>query len=198
MFPDGQAPQAPPVETDPLKKAIADFKTASPVRKLTYIILPLALIAAGLILFTDDPPPPPKKAARPDAGAEAGVVAGDPSSLPSAAGLVPAPPGTVTVGTAPSTPPATSAGSASPPEPPATAGKDAGKGPSLERIAVDEVYKGDLAKAAEAYEQLARDQPQNPSYAYAARILRERLAAGAAPPGTPSGAPPPPPAPPPQ
>ena len=197
MFPDGQAPQAPPAETDPVKKALADFKTASPVRKLTYIILPLALIAAGLILFTDDPPPPPKKAARPDAGAEAGVAAGGPSPVVSG-GLVAAPPASVTAAPTASTAPATSASSSAPD--PATAGKDAGKGPTLERTAVDEVYKGDLAKAAEAYEQLAREQPQNPSYAYAARILRERLAAGAGPPGTPPpGSPPPaPPAPPPQ
>ncbi|MBK6464548.1 MAG: hypothetical protein IPF92_26620 [Myxococcales bacterium] len=203
----GQLPQAaPPAETDPLKKAIADFKTASPVRKLTYIILPLALVAAALILFTDDPPPPPKKAARSDAGAEAGALAGDPAPVPSAMGLVPTPtppstpptPTPTAPGTAPNAPnptpgPAPSGTS----DPSAAAGKDAGKGPTLERTAVDEVHKGDLAKAAEAYEQLAREQPQNPSYAYAARILRERLAAGAAPPGAPASGAPPPPAPPP-
>lgn len=196
----GQAPQAPPAETDALKKALADFKAASPVRKLTYIILPLALIAAGLILFTDDPPPPPKKAARPDAGAEAGVAVGGPSPVLSAVGVVPTPtpPGSGVVPAAPSGAAPAPSGAA-PPEPPGAAGKDAGKGPTLERVAVDEVYKGDLAKAAEAYEQLARDQPQNPSYAYAARILRERLAAGAAPPGSPPGSPAgTPPAPPPQ
>jgi hypothetical protein len=50
---------------------------------------------------------------------------------------------------------------------------------TLERQAVDYVAAGDTAKAATAYEELVRRDPNNKVYAEAARILRAKLDAGA-------------------
>ena len=50
---------------------------------------------------------------------------------------------------------------------------------TLERQAVDYVAAGDTAKAAAAYEELVRRDPNNKVYAEAARILRAKLDAGA-------------------
>jgi hypothetical protein len=50
---------------------------------------------------------------------------------------------------------------------------------TLERQAVDFVASGDTAKAAAAYEELVRRDPNNQVYAEAARILRAKLDAGA-------------------
>ena len=74
------------------------------------------------------------------------------------------------------------------PDPPIRDGgktpKDAG-GPALaagtktlERQAVDLVAAGEMAKAAAAYEELVRRDPNNKVYAEAARILRSKLDAG--------------------
>lgn len=191
-FGNPPAPAPPPQEEDALKKAIADFKAASPVRKLVLIIFPIAMVAAGVILLGDDPPPP--KPAKADAGAEAGSVASMEAGAPTSDTAVPQVP--VVPVPVPVPPPSTSSALPTPNPVPPTAG-DAGAGKNLatlERRAIDEVYRGDLAKAADTYEQLAREQPLNPSYAYAAKILREKLANGAPAPA-PAPAPTPPPAP---
>ncbi len=184
-FNQGASPEAPaaPVETDALKKALADFRAASPVRKLTLIILPFAMLAAGLILLADDPPPAPRTA-RPDAGSEAGALtAVAEGGAPS--GADPLTPPVVPTGalpdggwtTMPTTPPVTPP--VAPTARPVDAGADAAGLLSLERQAVDAVFAGNTQRAAELYEQLAREQANNPSYSYAARILRERLDSGA-------------------
>jgi hypothetical protein len=49
---------------------------------------------------------------------------------------------------------------------------------TLERQAVDYVASGDTAKAAAAYEELVRRDPNNKIYAEAARILRAKLDGG--------------------
>jgi hypothetical protein len=198
-FPDQQAgqpnaPGQPPPEPDALKKAVEDFKSASPVRKITLILLPIAMLAGASILFADDPPPPKPRV---DAGVEAGVDSG---MLEAGAALGTAPTDTTqgVVGTQTQT--SAQIPAPNPPGPttghtvgnaPTDAGLstvDAGKGHllTLERQAVDQVYRGDIAGAVDTYERLAREQPQNPSYSYAARILRERLNGGAAAPVAPS------------
>ena len=49
---------------------------------------------------------------------------------------------------------------------------------TLERQAVDAVVGGDTNKAAAAYEELVRRDPNNTVYAEAARILRAKLDGG--------------------
>jgi hypothetical protein len=206
MGPGGQPPGQPgaPQQEDALKKLAADFQAAPPLRKAIYVIFPLAMIAAAVMLLSDDPPAP-QPAKKPDAGAEAGALAsGLPEAGPDLTQAQPQIPVPVPVPTPAPTP---SGGGPTPPTPTpsaSAAAADAGaKGAhvaTLERRAIDEVFRGDIAKAAETYEQLAREQPQNPSYAYAAKILRERQAAaggGAPPPTAPPPTAPPPTAPPP-
>lgn len=210
-FPDQQpgqpnAPGQKPAEQDALKKAVEDFKAASPVRKVTLILLPIAMLAGASILFADDPPPAKPRI---DAGAEAGSL--EAGVAEAGVGIGTAPTDTVVqasqLGQIPGQVPGqipgqipgqplvqpTGQGPGQTPVPagPSDAGVstvDAGKGHvvTLERQAVDQVYRGDIAGAVDTYERLAREQPQNPSYAYAARILRERLNGGAVAPVAPS------------
>ncbi|WP_394822975.1 hypothetical protein [Pendulispora albinea] len=56
----------------------------------------------------------------------------------------------------------------------------AAKTTTLERTAVDAFHSGDLPKALELYERLAAEQPGNPTFANAARILRQRIASSQA------------------
>jgi hypothetical protein len=65
-----------------------------------------------------------------------------------------------------------------PPRPPvAQSGARPGT-PSMERLAADAMQSGDLQRALSLYEQLAREQPDNPALARAADILRQRVASG--------------------
>jgi hypothetical protein len=53
---------------------VAEFKAFSGPKKVLVFLMPIALLGAVFILFTDDPPPP-KQATRADGGVEGGVVA---------------------------------------------------------------------------------------------------------------------------
>lgn len=53
--------------------------------------------------------------------------------------------------------------------------------PTTERLAVDALHAGDVARALTLYLQLASEQPDNPAFARAATMLRARTAAGGTP-----------------
>jgi hypothetical protein len=63
-----------------------------------------------------------------------------------------------------------------PPPPSASAEPPLAKGElSLERKAADAVASNDFAKAADLYDQLAKQHPDKPAYARAAEILRKKV-----------------------
>ncbi len=112
-------------------------------------------------------------------GAAAGEGSSAPPSAPAAQAAwppgVPCPPPNWPPGTPP---PCTPNGLRQQADPPVKDGGRAGAGPTLERQAVDLVAAGETAKAAEAYEELARRDPHGKVYSEGARILRAKLDAG--------------------
>jgi hypothetical protein len=133
--------------------------------------------AAQSATATAQPPPSgwPAGVPFPPPGWPAGVPY--PYAAPSAAASVPAAP---IPDAAPPQDPATSAPPSSaapaPTPPPRTPGSSKEK--TLERQAVDLVAEGDFAKAADIYQKLVADDPTNPAYSEALRILQARLDGG--------------------
>ena len=195
----GQAPP-PPKAYDKLRAALGG---TSPITAGAGILI---IIAGALFVFDDDALPPKRAQAKANASATATVpspVVGSVVMAPDAGAVVtggaitggqppwppgvPCPPPNWPAGTPlPCTPisgsaiaSAVDAGAPTArPDPPSRNGK--GSTPTLERQAVDFVASGDTAKAAAAYEELVRRDPNNRVYAEAARILRAKLDAGAA------------------
>ncbi|CAN5923763.1 hypothetical protein BH11MYX4_BH11MYX4_10160 [soil metagenome] len=192
MSPQG-APQhnAPPAAG--MQQLVAKLKENS----IPKIVAGLLFIIGGILYLSEDDDPPPKR--KPVATLDAGAA---PSSASSAAPVSPPvmppnpflpawPPGVPCppANWPPNTPlPCVPNGltqQADPPTPPVRGSKDAGAPAAvggtktLERQAVDFVAAGDTAKAAAAYEELVRREPNNKVYAEAARILRAKLDGGA-------------------
>jgi len=200
----GTVPQGMPQQQQPL--APPANGTQALVEKLKQNSIPkivagLLFIIGGILYLAEDDDPPPKRkpVASLDGGKGTPVTAGSgassaplvtPPVMPPWPAGVPCPP--------PNWPPNTplpcvpngiaTASPDPPPAPPQPTGgkpnKDAG-GPtttggtkSLERQAVDFVAAGDTARAAAAYEELVKREPNNKVYAEAARILRAKLDAG--------------------
>ena len=205
MTPQGgmQQPGGPPPAAGASKLGGAS------VPKIAAFVLVIAGGILFLAVDDEPPPKKKPIAAAVDAGAasEAGLAAGAAGSAPTSPPVmvqgpqviqpawpagVPCPP----PNWPPNTPlPCTPNGVGTTPDRPADkGGKDAGaKGAdskdagaalpagakTLERQAVDFVSSGETAKAAAAYEELVRRDPNNKVYAEAARILRAKLDAGA-------------------
>lgn len=190
-----QQPLAPPAHG---AQALVEKLKQNSIPK---IVAGLLFIIGGILYLAEDDDPPPKRkpVASVDGGKGTPVTAGSgassaplvtPPVMPPWPAGVPCPP--------PNWPPNTplpcvpngiaTAPTDPPPAPPQPTGgkpnKDAG-GPttpsgtkSLERQAVDFVAAGDTARAAAAYEELVKREPNNKVYAEAARILRAKLDAG--------------------
>lgn len=139
----------------------AAWKEASPPRKLTYILMPIALIAFALTMLDDDPPTKTKTAPRSSSSAAAPASSTPPPPPP--LGALPQLP----VG--PILPPPTR------PEPPKKRFPPPKNPPnSLERKAVDALISGNYKEATTLYEQLAQEHPETPIYREALRILKEK------------------------
>jgi hypothetical protein len=198
MNPQGmQQPPAAPPPANGTQALIAKLKENS----IPKIVAGLLFIIGGILyLAEDDDPPPPKRKPVPSLDGGTPVTAGSgassappvmPPVMPPWPAGVPCPPPNWPPNTPlPCVPNGISPSSADPPPPPppppsGKPNKDAG-GPtttggtkSLERQAVDFVAAGDTARAAAAYEELVKREPNNKVYAEAARILRAKLDAGA-------------------
>jgi hypothetical protein len=187
-----------PVTTDrPLQQLFAKYKELSPVKRILTVLAPFCLLSAAYVLLFDDPPPiaaPPSSVQAvcppgfvpytaieiPQGGVIPCVPAGTPMpQAPSQRTSPPAtaeqpPPSATTLATAPPPPSATALATA--PPPPATVAAAGNR--TLERQAVDFVAAGDFARAAAVYEQLQAQNPNNPVYREAVRILRMKADAG--------------------
>lgn len=200
MTPQGGMAQPGPPQT-PMQAFVAQLKANS----IPKIIAGLLFIIGGILYLAEDEEPevrPKKKiSAKADAGpdaraADAGgiAVAASASSAPTAPTAPP-----VMTAAAPTWPPGVpcpppnwppdvplpctpnAAGSAPDNDPPEKSTKSASTSgrKTLEREAVDHVSAGETAKAAAAYEELVKRDPENKVYAEAARILRAKLDGGA-------------------
>jgi hypothetical protein len=202
MTPQGgmMQPGAPP---SPMQDFVAKLKANS----IPKIIAGVLFIIGGILYLAEDdePAPAPKKkiTAIADAGPDTGTSASTATTAPPVMTIstptapawpagVPCPPPNWPPNTPlPCTPNA--AGSETGTKPGGRDARDAGARTSdakdagaplpagaktLERQAVDYVASGDTAKAAAAYEELVRRDPNNKIYAEAARILRAKLDGG--------------------
>jgi hypothetical protein len=177
----------PALQQAPAKGPLAALKAMPFARKLMFAMLPFGLIAF-IIVFTDPPEQPARTRPTGSASASAG---GLPSAAPTdSAAPPPTAPEATATGSAPPPQPTGEASAAppptaetpppptaeTPPPPPASAEPPPlAKGElSLERKAADAVASNDFVKAAEIYDELAKQNPNNPAYARAAEILRKK------------------------
>jgi hypothetical protein len=174
--------QPPSSELKGFAKAVAEWKEMPPLRKFIIGTFPGVALLVYFMLFDE---PPPRRLPPPVPSGSVSAVASNsatPSATPSPSGSVPAVPSgsssvaLITTNTAPITSTVPSASAAPPPPPTATA-KPAhlpkGK-KTLERQAIDLVAEGKDKQAAQIYDQLAKDHPEQPAFAEAARLLRLR------------------------
>lgn len=195
---------APPPKGS-LQDYVATYKELSPPRRILLVLAPFCLIAAAYLLLFDDAPGAGPVAAGVDAGSESAVDASTNAARPVVPPSVTAPPPVappVATPVAPSCPPGfvpysvpidgqipcvpngtpmPPASGEAPTIPPPSTGTNSPPGANattLERQAVDYVAVGNYAAAAQLYDQLAQQSPNNPVYPEAARILRAKADAG--------------------
>jgi hypothetical protein len=153
----------------------AYWRSASPVKRITLALMPLAL-GAAYFMFQDAPPP-----ARPRAPA-AGSARALPASSPAVASVAPAPGPQASAPAAAPTPTAAAA-----PKPEAdrpaveAAASKAAPAPgkkTAEREAIDLAAAGSYDEAARRYDALASLHSEDPAYKEAARILRAKAGQG--------------------
>jgi len=189
-------PMPPGADANPQGGRIAREWAAAPTtRKILYVSLLPALAGAFWVILSGNEPPPAQPKAKPPPSASVAssgptppppTSGSSPSPSPSPSGQTAAPPAGSTPGPAPGPspgptptppPPPTPGGQPSPPPngPVADAGVDADR---RERTAADYVATGQYVLAAQLYDALARENPKNPAFGEAARILRTKADAG--------------------
>ncbi|MCW5832215.1 MAG: hypothetical protein KIS78_07190 [Labilithrix sp.] len=197
-----QVAGAPPAEGS-VPYYVAKYKELSPPKRILVVLAPFCLFAAAYLLLFDEEESDPRPVATLDASAEASAAANTTEPPPSTPPPITPPPITppqpacppnfvpysvaingqipcVPVGTP--MPPADDAAAATQDTPPANTGTapTASTSPvaattrTLERQAVDYVAVGNYAAAAQVYEQLHQQNPNNRVYAEAARILKAK------------------------
>ena len=171
--------QPPPEELKGFKKAVAEWKAMPPLRKFIVGTFPGVALLVYFMLFDDKPQP--RRIPQPPPSGSVAATASAPSAgpsvsaAPSATGSVAVmPTASSSVGVMPTASVAPSASSA--PIPTASAKPPtAPKGKhSIEREAIELVGQGQYTKAADLYDQLAQQHPEQPAYKEAARLLRLR------------------------
>ena len=170
-----------PSELKGIDRVIAEWKAMPPFRKLIFGLFPGVVVLAWMMLF-DNPAPQPQQQTQPVQSVPITTTTTTmTATAPTMTTTVTAPtmtttttaPTMTTTTTAPTTtaPATTTAPTATAPVPPPTPTK----GRSLDRQAVDLALQGQFAKAAELYDQLAAQHPDQPAYKEAARLLRSRM-----------------------
>jgi hypothetical protein len=159
-----------PSELKGFDRAIAEWKAMPPLRKVIFGSFPGVLLLVYFMLFDDDAPQQQART-KPQPSASASVT----SSATPAVSTVPTPIASLS-STLATTIPVTSVNSALTPPPPPPSSAPTVKGqPTPLRQAIDLAGQGQYAKAADIYDQLAQQHPEQPAYKEAARLLRLRL-----------------------
>lgn len=172
-----------------LERFKAEWRAASPVKKATWFMFPLVLVAGLSLVFDDDEPAPKRRSVKtlPDGGVisrDGGVPhphASNGPIVPPSGATAPTGP-VVTAPTGGATPPdsASTAQTAAPPsstEAPQATGATPGataKEKTLEREAVDALATSNNQKALELYTELAKRNPENQAYQQMVRLLTPR------------------------
>jgi hypothetical protein len=166
---DHHAGDAKPAK--PLGGLVAAWRSASPVKKVTAVLLPVAFVA---VLLPEAAPQRPAVAARPvssaskSSGVTAGAVASATPSAPTGAAPI------VITTEADPTLPKPSAQPSSPSSPvPSERLAVAHAADGTARAAIDAAFEGRWPDALQLYERLAAAHPDDAAFGEAARILRE-------------------------
>jgi hypothetical protein len=163
------------------------WRSASPVKKVTVLLMPLAIVGSYFAFFPTEPPKPPAGGRGSTAATASARTAGIASSSGAQANAGgsdrsrTSPPILSAAASAPAAPPSASAAptvaSARPATPPPkTAGRSSSGGRSPEREALDSAAAGSFDEAAKRYDALAAAHPDNTVYKEAARILHAKAA----------------------
>ena len=153
-----QAPPGPSI----LAKAKAEWAAMRPIQKVIFIAFPFVALGGYWAITTEDEPPPRRQRPVASASASAGPSAAPTVTVANTAPTATTPPTATTV--APTATGTTTAPTAT----------GSGKKPvlTLERQAADALRSGKRDQAAQLYDQLAVQHPENPAYKEAARIIR--------------------------
>lgn len=157
------APAPPPAPAAAAARAPAFWAQASVPKKLTYVLLPFALVAAGYVVLDDDDAPKSAARGKPAPTASSSVVAVAPSAPPP-------------------TPTAVSMDDPPPVPAPSASGPRRAFDPHAKRTGdrqvVDLIAAGAYADAAKMLEQMAATDPK-PEYREAIRVLKAKAKEGA-------------------
>ena len=174
-MPQGPGPHAETGKIQPppngfkeqLDKAIADWKAMPPIRKIIIGSFPGVAILAYMML-TDQPQPQMVQRPMPPPSASVTTTTTTTTPPPPTTPVYTPPP--VTSYTPPPNTSASTTASTGKEPPPMTKGAR-----TLERQAIDLAMQGQYAKAAELYDQLAAQHPDNLAFKEAAFLLRQRI-----------------------
>ena len=153
----------PPTELKGFARMAAEWKAMPPIRKVIFGCTPAVMLLAYFMVFDDDAPAPQPHRKNPQTSDSVAMVDAAAPTTSTSTSMNTTPPAMdasvaqVTTSTAP------------PPTTPLPKGKR-----TPEREAIDLVSQGQFAKAADIYEQLAQQHPEQPAFKEAARILRLR------------------------
>ncbi|MFI5302414.1 MAG: hypothetical protein ACHREM_30340, partial [Polyangiales bacterium] len=192
VAPDSPTPQSQqrtdaPTKGGVLAKLKSDWAELSIPKKLILFLMPVAFVM--LMLASDDEAPQARGKGKPVASASASVAAKGDDDAPRSKKHgkhraksdddddddAPAPAKRADAGVADAASAHVDGGD---PPNPATPLDGADAGPkSAERAAVDAVISGDLKSALKLYKQLAKDNPDDDSYAETVRVLKSKIAA---------------------
>lgn len=168
MVPPAGAPVVP-ADAGPLTKLRAEWNAATPTRRATILSIPCFLLVSWIVFGEDEPETVTSTKPAVSASAAAAPSAAPPSSRLTSPAL-PAVPAGPAAGSAPT------AGGATPetaPGPRTGKDKDAPI-KTTQRLAADAISAGNAAEALRLYQQLSKENPNDPAYKEAVRILKSR------------------------
>jgi hypothetical protein len=166
------APQATAGEPKPPNKVLKAWKDASIPQKFILVLMPFAF-AAILVVFREPQQGHSKTAPSATVSAKSAPTASPPPTT--SAPTTTAGPSDQTGAVVLSPPPPPPAPKPDKPVPPLPPGKKKEVPKSLERLAADAVAVGNYPEAIKIYDKLAAENPTNPTFKEAARILRTKL-----------------------
>jgi hypothetical protein len=169
----GSPPGAPPPAGggSAIAKMKADWEAATPSRRATILAIPCVLIAAYLLFAEDEPET--VTSTKPAVTASASVAAKPPEPPPTRVVSPPLPATAAATAVAAAGPAGAAAAAA--PEPAAKTGKDKDVFvKTTQRLAADAIAAGNFAEALKLYQQLSRENPNDPAFKEAIRILKAR------------------------
>lgn len=168
--PPPAGPPGVPADAGPITKLRAEWTAATPARRATILAIPCVLLLSYILFAEDEPETVTSTKAVASASAATTASAAPPSTRVTSPALPAAPAGTAAGGTP-------AAAGAAPPEtggPPRTGKEKDAPIKTTQRLAADAISAGNTAEALRLYQQLSKENPNDPAYKEAVRILKAK------------------------